>query len=121
MAYWPSHLSAAEAAPSHANAALVVPFQLSRHNKSLQQLLKPVKRIQEEEEEGISSMVWKNLGHGGCPAAHQPRFGGFWYSQGELEKQRFINAHVAKSASPMAHASVVAQPCECSSLGKAQP
>lgn len=32
-------------------------FQLSRHNKSLQQLLKPVKRIQEEEEEGISSMV----------------------------------------------------------------
>lgn len=40
-------------------------FQLSRHNKSLQQLLKPVKRIQEEEEEGISSMVWKGLGNGG--------------------------------------------------------
>lgn len=40
-------------------------FQLSRHNKSLQQLLKPVKRIQEEEEEGISSMVQKGLGNGG--------------------------------------------------------
>lgn len=40
-------------------------FQLSRHNKSLQQLLKPVKRIQEEEEEGISSMVWKSFGNGG--------------------------------------------------------
>lgn len=36
------------------------PSQLSRHNKSLQQLLKPVKRIQEEEEEGISSMVRRN-------------------------------------------------------------
>lgn len=31
--------------------------QLSRHNKQLQHLLKPVKRIQEEEAEGISSMV----------------------------------------------------------------
>ena len=30
--------------------------QLSRHNKQLQHLLKPVKRIQEEEAEGISSM-----------------------------------------------------------------
>lgn len=31
--------------------------QLSRHNKQLQHLLKPVKRIQEEEAESISSMV----------------------------------------------------------------
>lgn len=46
-------------------------FQLSRHNKSLQQLLKPVKRIQEEEEEGISSMVRMDLGNGGrAPATH---------------------------------------------------
>uniref|UniRef100_A0A803Y733 Inositol 1,4,5-trisphosphate receptor n=1 Tax=Meleagris gallopavo TaxID=9103 RepID=A0A803Y733_MELGA len=30
----------------------ILALQLSRHNKSLQQLLKPVKRIQEEEEEG---------------------------------------------------------------------
>jgi len=46
-------------------------FQLSRHNKSLQQLLKPVKRIQEEEEEGISSMVRRGLGNGGrAPATH---------------------------------------------------
>uniref|UniRef100_A0A803YSI0 Inositol 1,4,5-trisphosphate receptor n=1 Tax=Meleagris gallopavo TaxID=9103 RepID=A0A803YSI0_MELGA len=35
----------------------ILALQLSRHNKSLQQLLKPVKRIQEEEEEGISSMA----------------------------------------------------------------
>ncbi|KAJ7420984.1 Inositol 1,4,5-trisphosphate receptor type 3 [Willisornis vidua] len=35
----------------------ILALQLSRHNKSLQQLLKPVKRIQEEEEEGISSMI----------------------------------------------------------------
>lgn len=46
-------------------------FQLSRHNKSLQQLLKPVKRIQEEEEEGISSMVRRDLGNGGkAPPSH---------------------------------------------------
>ena len=35
----------------------LLPSQLSRHNKQLQHLLKPVKRIQEEEAEGISSMV----------------------------------------------------------------
>lgn len=34
--------------------------QLSRHNKQLQHLLKPVKRIQEEEAEGISSMLSLN-------------------------------------------------------------
>uniref|UniRef100_A0A663F5Z4 Inositol 1,4,5-trisphosphate receptor n=1 Tax=Aquila chrysaetos chrysaetos TaxID=223781 RepID=A0A663F5Z4_AQUCH len=38
----------------------ILALQLSRHNKSLQQLLKPVKRIQEEEEEGISSMLSLN-------------------------------------------------------------
>lgn len=40
--------------------------QLSRHNKQLQHLLKPVKRIQEEEAEGISSMVgaWDRAGMG---------------------------------------------------------
>lgn len=40
--------------------------QLSRHNKQLQHLLKPVKRIQEEEAEGISSMVgpWDQAGSG---------------------------------------------------------
>lgn len=43
-----------------------VPSQLSRHNKSLQQLLKPVKRIQEEEEEGISSMVWRGTAPTSC-------------------------------------------------------
>ncbi|XP_007433733.1 inositol 1,4,5-trisphosphate receptor type 3 [Python bivittatus] len=35
----------------------ILALQLSRHNKQLQHLLKPVKRIQEEEEEGISSML----------------------------------------------------------------
>ncbi|KAM3839836.1 inositol 1,4,5-trisphosphate-gated calcium channel ITPR3 isoform 2-T2 [Vipera latastei] len=35
----------------------ILALQLSRHNKYLQHLLKPVKRIQEEEEEGISSML----------------------------------------------------------------
>uniref|UniRef100_A0A670ZYH1 Inositol 1,4,5-trisphosphate receptor n=1 Tax=Pseudonaja textilis TaxID=8673 RepID=A0A670ZYH1_PSETE len=35
----------------------ILALQLSRHNKHLQHLLKPVKRIQEEEEEGISSML----------------------------------------------------------------
>ncbi|XP_012890470.1 PREDICTED: inositol 1,4,5-trisphosphate receptor type 3 isoform X2 [Dipodomys ordii] len=35
----------------------ILALQLSRHNKQLQHLLKPVKRIQEEEAEGISSMV----------------------------------------------------------------
>uniref|UniRef100_A0A8C3NUJ7 Inositol 1,4,5-trisphosphate receptor n=1 Tax=Cyanoderma ruficeps TaxID=181631 RepID=A0A8C3NUJ7_9PASS len=38
----------------------ILALQLSRHNKSLQQLLKPVKRIQEEEEEGITSMLSLN-------------------------------------------------------------
>lgn len=38
--------------------------QLSRHNKQLQHLLKPVKRIQEEEAEGISSMVGAGIGLG---------------------------------------------------------
>lgn len=38
--------------------------QLSRHNKQLQHLLKPVKRIQEEEAEGISSMVGVRTGLG---------------------------------------------------------
>lgn len=47
-------------------------FQLSRHNKSLQQLLKPVKRIQEEEEEGISSMVRRGLGNGGKAPLSRP-------------------------------------------------
>ncbi|XP_062997360.1 inositol 1,4,5-trisphosphate receptor type 3 isoform X1 [Elgaria multicarinata webbii] len=35
----------------------ILALQLSRHNRQLQHLLKPVKRIQEEEEEGISSML----------------------------------------------------------------
>ncbi|XP_003220443.1 inositol 1,4,5-trisphosphate receptor type 3 isoform X1 [Anolis carolinensis] len=35
----------------------ILALQLSRHNKHLQHLLKPVKRIQEEDEEGISSML----------------------------------------------------------------
>ncbi|KAH0618796.1 hypothetical protein JD844_018273 [Phrynosoma platyrhinos] len=35
----------------------ILALQLSRHNKQLQHLLKPVKRIQEEDEEGISSML----------------------------------------------------------------
>uniref|UniRef100_A0A8C0JYK4 Inositol 1,4,5-trisphosphate receptor type 3 n=1 Tax=Canis lupus dingo TaxID=286419 RepID=A0A8C0JYK4_CANLU len=35
----------------------ILALQLSRHNKQLQHLLKPVKRIQEEEAEGISSMI----------------------------------------------------------------
>lgn len=61
----------AEAAPPCANPLSLSPFQLSRHNKSLQQLLKPVKRIQEEEEEGISSMVRKALGNRG--RAPRPR------------------------------------------------
>lgn len=53
----------------------LLPSQLSRHNKQLQHLLKPVKRIQGEEAEGISSMVgqrtvrgrgaWPELGRGG--------------------------------------------------------
>ncbi|TFK03722.1 protein B4 [Platysternon megacephalum] len=38
----------------------ILALQLSRHNKQLQHLLKPVKRIQEEEEEGISSMLSLN-------------------------------------------------------------
>ncbi|KAK2507097.1 hypothetical protein MC885_000724 [Smutsia gigantea] len=38
----------------------ILALQLSRHNKQLQQLLKPVKRIQEEEAEGISSMLSLN-------------------------------------------------------------
>ncbi|XP_028925641.1 inositol 1,4,5-trisphosphate receptor type 3 [Ornithorhynchus anatinus] len=38
----------------------ILALQLSRHNKTLQHLLKPVKRIQEEEEEGISSMLSLN-------------------------------------------------------------
>lgn len=47
-------------------------LQLSRHNKQLQHLLKPVKRIQEEEAEGISSMVrvwgwsWAGVGEKNC-------------------------------------------------------
>uniref|UniRef100_A0A8D2JCB7 Inositol 1,4,5-trisphosphate receptor n=1 Tax=Varanus komodoensis TaxID=61221 RepID=A0A8D2JCB7_VARKO len=35
----------------------ILALQLSRHNKHLQHLLKPVKRIQEEEEVGLSSML----------------------------------------------------------------
>ncbi|NXC91224.1 ITPR3 protein, partial [Cercotrichas coryphoeus] len=50
----------------------ILALQLSRHNKSLQQLLKPVKRIQEEEEEGISSMVWRGLGDGGTAPTNCP-------------------------------------------------
>lgn len=38
----------------------ILALQLSRHNKQLQHLLKPVKRIQEEEAEGISSMLSLN-------------------------------------------------------------
>ncbi|CAM5170713.1 unnamed protein product [Eretmochelys imbricata] len=38
----------------------ILALQLSRHNKQLQHLLKPVKRIQEEEVEGISSMLSLN-------------------------------------------------------------
>uniref|UniRef100_A0A8C3RL92 Inositol 1,4,5-trisphosphate receptor n=1 Tax=Chelydra serpentina TaxID=8475 RepID=A0A8C3RL92_CHESE len=38
----------------------ILALQLSRHNKQLQHLLKPVKRIQEEDEEGISSMLSLN-------------------------------------------------------------
>uniref|UniRef100_A0A8C8SIL2 Inositol 1,4,5-trisphosphate receptor n=1 Tax=Pelusios castaneus TaxID=367368 RepID=A0A8C8SIL2_9SAUR len=38
----------------------ILALQLSRHNRQLQYLLKPVKRIQEEEEEGISSMLSLN-------------------------------------------------------------
>lgn len=43
--------------------------QLSRHNKQLQHLLKPVRRIQEEEAEGISSMVGGRAGSEGCGQA----------------------------------------------------
>lgn len=46
--------------PPHRPRPVTLPrplTQLSRHNKQLQHLLKPVKRIQEEEAEGISSMV----------------------------------------------------------------
>ncbi|KAL6082378.1 hypothetical protein STEG23_021533, partial [Scotinomys teguina] len=35
----------------------ILALQLSRHNRQLQHLLKPVRRIQEEEAEGISSML----------------------------------------------------------------
>ncbi|XP_006996646.1 inositol 1,4,5-trisphosphate-gated calcium channel ITPR3 isoform X3 [Peromyscus maniculatus bairdii] len=38
----------------------ILALQLSRHNKQLQHLLKPVRRIQEEEAEGISSMLSLN-------------------------------------------------------------
>lgn len=38
----------------------ILALQLSRHNKQLQHLLKPVKRIQEEEAESISSMLSLN-------------------------------------------------------------
>ncbi|XP_036879707.2 inositol 1,4,5-trisphosphate-gated calcium channel ITPR3 isoform X2 [Manis javanica] len=38
----------------------ILALQLSRHNKQLQHLLKPVKRIQEEEAEGLSSMLSLN-------------------------------------------------------------
>nr|XP_051710785.1 inositol 1,4,5-trisphosphate receptor type 3 isoform X1 [Oryctolagus cuniculus] len=38
----------------------ILALQLSRHNKQLQNLLRPVRRIQEEEAEGISSMLSLN-------------------------------------------------------------
>ncbi|XP_062952433.1 inositol 1,4,5-trisphosphate receptor type 3 [Cynocephalus volans] len=38
----------------------ILALQLSRHNKQLQHLLRPVRRIQEEEAEGISSMLSLN-------------------------------------------------------------
>ena len=51
----------------------LLPSQLSRHNKQLQHLLKPVKRIQEEEAEGISSMVGaQRTGLGGGVANAEP-------------------------------------------------
>uniref|UniRef100_UPI00398F4F09 inositol 1,4,5-trisphosphate-gated calcium channel ITPR3 isoform X3 n=1 Tax=Pristiophorus japonicus TaxID=55135 RepID=UPI00398F4F09 len=39
----------------------ILALQLSRHNKPLQQILKPVKRIQEEVEEGISMLMLNNM------------------------------------------------------------
>uniref|UniRef100_A0A4W3GWE7 Inositol 1,4,5-trisphosphate receptor n=1 Tax=Callorhinchus milii TaxID=7868 RepID=A0A4W3GWE7_CALMI len=39
----------------------ILALQLSRNNKQLQQLLKPVKRMQEEVEEGISMLVLNNM------------------------------------------------------------
>ncbi|XP_062921619.1 inositol 1,4,5-trisphosphate receptor type 3 isoform X1 [Mobula hypostoma] len=39
----------------------ILALQLSRHNKLLQQLLKPVKRVQEDVEEGISMLMLNNM------------------------------------------------------------
>ncbi|XP_072419628.1 inositol 1,4,5-trisphosphate-gated calcium channel ITPR3 isoform X1 [Chiloscyllium punctatum] len=39
----------------------ILALQLSRHNKQLQQLLKPVKRVQEEVDEGISMLMLNNM------------------------------------------------------------
>ncbi|XP_038676821.1 inositol 1,4,5-trisphosphate receptor type 3 isoform X2 [Scyliorhinus canicula] len=39
----------------------ILALQLSRHNKLLQQLLKPVKRVQEEVDEGISMLMLNNM------------------------------------------------------------
>ncbi|EPQ15018.1 Inositol 1,4,5-trisphosphate receptor type 3 [Myotis brandtii] len=52
----PAHPSSSD----HASVTGSASAQLSRHNKQLQHLLKPVKRIQEEEAEGISSMLSLN-------------------------------------------------------------
>ncbi|XP_032898387.1 inositol 1,4,5-trisphosphate receptor type 3 [Amblyraja radiata] len=39
----------------------ILALQLSRHNRQLQQLLKPIKRVQEEVEEGISKLMLNNM------------------------------------------------------------
>ncbi|XP_072886532.1 inositol 1,4,5-trisphosphate-gated calcium channel ITPR3 isoform X1 [Hemitrygon akajei] len=48
----------------------ILALQLSRHNKLLQQLLKPVKRVQEDVEEGISMLMLNNMQM--LKTGHQP-------------------------------------------------